>query len=156
MLYKKIGYFLIMFFGFCSCITNRAPEFIKIANVKIASIKNDTVRVKAAAFFKNRNSVSGQLITDKIRVSFKEKEIAKVFAETTEVPANKEFFIPLEAVISTSALFQNNKNDVLSGLLSFVFKKSIVLNFKGKITYRKLFYKKEFFIDANQEIKFIK
>lgn len=153
---KKVSYFLVILFTFNNCTVNKAPEFIKIGDVKVASIKNDTIRVKASAFFKNPNSVSGKLITDKISVSFEEKEIAQVFAETTEIPSNKEFFIPLEAVISTRVLFQKNKNNLLSGLLNFVFKKSIVLNFKGKIMYRKLLYKKEFFIDVNQEIKLIK
>lgn len=150
---KKVLYFIVVLFTFYNCTINKAPEFIKITDVKVASIKNDTVRIKASAFFKNPNSVSGKIITDKIFVSLDGKEIAQVFAETTKLPANKDFFLPLEAVIPTKQLFQKSKNDFLSGLLNIVFKKSIVLNFKGKITYKKLFYKKEFLIDSNQEIK---
>lgn len=150
---KKVLYFLVILLTFYNCTVKKAPEFIKIADVKVASIKNDTVRIKASAFFKNPNSVSGKLITDKISVSFEKKEIAQVFAKTTKLPANKEFFIPLEAVIPTKELFQKSKNDLLSGLLNVVFKKSIILNFKGKITYKKFFYKKEFLIDSNKEIK---
>ena len=106
---KKVIYFLVAVFTLYSCTVNQEPEFIKIADVKVASVKNDTIRVKASAFFKNPNTVSGKISTEKISVYFENQEIAQVFAENTKVPANKEFFIPLEAVIPTKKLFQNNK-----------------------------------------------
>lgn len=150
---KKAIYFLVVLFTFYNCSVKQEPEFIKIADVKVASIKNDTLRVKASAFFKNPNGVSGKIITDKISVFFEHQEIAQVFAEKTKVPANKEFFIPLEVAIPTKELFQNNKNGILSGILNAVFKKTVTLNFKGKLTYKKWFYKKEFLIDSKEEIK---
>jgi hypothetical protein len=150
---KKVIYFLIVFITFYNCTVDKEPEFIKIADVRVSSVKNDTIRVKAAAFFKNPNGVSGKISTDKISVFFENQEIAQVFAEDTRVPANKEFFIPLEAVVPTQKILQGNKNGLLSGILNAVFKKSIVLNFKGKLTYKKWFYKKEFLIDSKEEIK---
>lgn len=150
---KKAIYFLVVLFTFYNCSVKQEPEFIKIANVQVASIKNDTLRVNASAFFKNPNGVSGKIITDKISVFFENQEIAQVFAEKTKVPANKEFFIPLEAVIPTKKILEGNKNGLFSGILSAVFKKSITLNFKGKLTYKKWFYKKEFLIDSKEEIK---
>lgn len=153
---KKKILLIIILFTFFRCTISESPEFVKISNVSIVSIKNDTARVKANAFFKNKNSIGGKLTTDKIGVFFEGDEIAQVFTSTTEVPANKEFFIPLEAVIPTKKLLQNNKNKLISNILNIVLSKTITLHFKGKITYEKFFLTKDFIIDSKEEIKLSK
>lgn len=151
---KNFLYLLLLFLIISSCSVNKQPVFIKVDNVKISSFKNDTIRLKAEAFFENPNDVGGEISTDEIKVIINGAEVAQVSSEEFKVPARKEFVIPLVVVIPAKKVFENNKNGILGGLLNSIINKSIKVQFKGDIEYKVFGFSKEYPVDHIQEIKF--
>ena len=151
---KKAGYFSVLFLLIMSCSVKEKPIFIKVDNVKVVSFATDTVRLKAEAFFKNPNDVGGKISTDEIKIIVNGAEVAQVFAEEFNVPARKEFAIPLTAVIPTKKVFENNKNGILGGLLNSLLNKSVKVQFKGNLKYKVFGFSNTYPIDQVEIIKF--
>ncbi len=136
-----------------SCSVNKEPIFIKVDDIKLVSIKSDTVVLKAFAFFENPNDVGGKISTDEIQIMVNEHEVAQVTADEFKVPARKEFSIPLFASIPTKKLLNTNKNGVLGGLINSILTNKINVRIKGNLEYVVFGFKKEFVVDKSQEIK---
>ncbi|MCL7762858.1 LEA type 2 family protein [Polaribacter sp. Z014] len=151
---KKLLYFILLFTLIISCSVKEQPIFIKVDNVKVSSFRGDTIRLKAAAFFENPNDVGGKISTDEIKVIVNGAEVAQVSSEEFEVPARKEFSIPLTVIIPAKKIFDNNKNGILGGLLNSFLNKSIKVQFKGDIKYKVFGYSSVYPVDEIQEIKF--
>jgi hypothetical protein len=150
---KNTLYFFVLLLLISSCSVKKKPVFIKVDNVKIVSITSDTVRLKAAAFFKNPNAVGGKISTDEIKIIVNGATVATVFVDEFKVPARAEFQVPLTAVIPTKKVFENNKNGILGGLINSILNKSIKIRFKGNLKYKVLGFSKTYPIDTTQEIK---
>ncbi|WP_158841859.1 LEA type 2 family protein [Polaribacter sp. L3A8] len=151
---KNHLYFILLFLVFTSCSVREKPVFIKVDNVAVTSFTGDTIRLKANAFFTNPNDVGGKIATDEIKVIVNGVEVAQVSSDEFEVPARKEFTIPLTVVIPAKKVFGNNKNGVLGGLLNSFLKKSIEVQFKGDLKYKVFGFSSEYPIDEIQNIKF--
>lgn len=136
-----------------SCSVQKKPIFIKVDNVKVVSKNLDTIRLKADAFFENPNDVGGKISTDEIKVIINDTELAQVSSEEFEVPARKEFIVPLYVVIPTKRVFENNRNGILGGLINSVINRSIKVQFKGNLKYKVLGYSNLYAIDNTEEIK---
>jgi len=150
---KNAVYFSIIVLLMSSCSVKKKPIFIKVDNVKIVSVTSDTIRLKAAAFFKNPNDIGGVISTDEIKIIVNGAEIAEVFADEFKVPARKEFSVPLTAVIPTKRIFENNKNGILGGLINSFLNKSIKVQFKGNLKYKVFGFSKTYPIDKTTAIK---
>ena len=150
---KNVLYFSILFLLISSCAVNKKPIFIKVDDVKIVSASSDTIRLKAAAFFENPNSVGGTISTDEIQIIVNGVSIATVSLDEFKVPSRAVFSVPLTAVIPTKKVFQNNKNGILGGLINSLLKKSIKLRFKGNLKYKVFGFSNTYPIDKVQEIK---
>jgi|TARA_B110000908_G_scaffold119821_1_gene140441 hypothetical protein len=150
---KNVLYFSILFLLISSCAVNKKPIFIKVDDVKIVSASSDTIRLKAAAFFENPNSVGGIISTDEIQIIVNGVSIATVSVDEFKVPSRAVFSVPLTAVIPTKKVFQNNKNGILGGLINSLLKKSIKLRFKGNLKYKVFGFSNTYPIDKVQEIK---
>ncbi|OAD44574.1 LEA type 2 family protein [Polaribacter atrinae] len=151
---KNLLYFILLFTLITSCSVKEKPIFIKVDNVKVTSFKGDTIRLKAQAFFENPNDVGGKISTDEIKVIVNGAEVAQVSSDEFEVPARKEFSIPLLVVIPAKKVFDNNKNGILGGLLNSFLNKSIKVQFTGDLKYTVFGYSSIYPIDQIQEIKF--
>ncbi len=150
---KKLIYFTFLLLLITSCAVNKQPIFIKVDNVKVVSLRNDTIRLKADAFFQNPNDVGGKISTDEIKVIVNGAEVAQVSSDEFKVPARKEFTIPLRVVIPAKRVYENNKNGILGGLINSVLNKSVKVQFKGNLKYKFLGFKRDFIVDETQEIK---
>ena len=150
---KNVLFFSILFLLISSCAVNKKPIFIKVDDVKIVSASSDTIRLKAAAFFENPNSVGGIISTDEIQIIVNGVSIATVSVDEFKVPSRAVFSVPLTAVIPTKKVFQNNKNGILGGLINSLLKKSIKLRFKGNLKYKVFGFSNTYPIDKVQEIK---
>ncbi|WBX72435.1 NDR1/HIN1-like protein [Tenacibaculum retecalamus] len=117
------------------------------------SIASDTIRLKATAFFKNPNDIGGKLATDEIKVIVNGEEVAQVSSDEFEVPARKEFNIPLKVVIPAKKIFGDTKNGILGGLINSILTKSIKVQFKGDLKYRVLGFSDVYPIDKTEDIK---
>lgn len=150
---KRLGYFLIFLLLLCSCTIYEKPIFVKVDDVKVLSVASDTIRLKAAVFFKNPNNVGGKIATDQIKVIFNGVAVAQVSSKEFKVPAKKEFSIPLHVVIPTKKVFENNKKGILGGLLNSLLNQSIKVQFKGGLKYHVFGFSKVYEIDKTREIK---
>ncbi|MCT4698804.1 NDR1/HIN1-like protein [Tenacibaculum haliotis] len=149
---KKWGFFIVVLF-IVSCSVKKKPIFIKVDDIKIMSIASDTIRLKATAFFKNPNDIGGKLATDEIKVIVNGEEVAQVSSDEFEVPARKEFNIPLKVVIPAKKIFGDTKNGILGGLINSILTKSIKVQFKGDLKYRVLGFSDVYPIDKTEDIK---
>ena len=150
---RKLVYFLVLFSVILSCSVNKEPVFIKIDNLKLLSVKSDTIRLKANAFFQNPNDVGGKIATDEIKVIVNNTEVAQVSSEEFKVPAKNEFIVPLQVLIPTKKVFENGQNGVLGGLLNSILQKSIKIQFKGDLKYKVFGYSSEYPVDITQDLK---
>ncbi|MFB9057895.1 LEA type 2 family protein [Mariniflexile ostreae] len=114
------------------CSITESPQFIGIENIKVLTSTSKHITFTADALFKNPNAIEGTLKTDAIKVFVNDNEVATVSSERFNVPAKKDFSIPLKTNVPTDSLY-SNKN--LSGLLGSIFSKKIKIQYKGDIKY---------------------
>ena len=150
---KKLIFICAIFLLISSCAVKKKPIFIKVDDVKLLSLKSDTIRLGANAYFKNPNDIGGKISTDEIKVIINGAELAQVSSEEFKVPARKEFTIPLKVVIPAKRVFENNKGGILGGLINSILNKSIKVQFKGDLRYKVLGFSKVYPIDKTEEIK---
>lgn len=150
---KHILFFTVAFLLITSCSVTEQPIFLKVDNIKVTSFSGDTIRLNAEAFFQNPNDVGGKISTDQIKVIVNNEEVAQVSSEEFEVPARKEFTVPLKVVIPTRKILESNGNGVLGGLLNSLLKRSVKVQFKGDIKYKVFGFSSVYPVDQIQEIK---
>lgn len=132
------------------CSINERPQFIGIENIKVLESTSKYVMLTADALFINPNDIGGSLKTDEIKVFVNDNEMATVSTKNFEVPAKKEFIIPLKTNVPTDSLY-SNKN--LSGLLGSLFSKKVKVQYKGDIKYTILGFSHTYSIDKTENIK---
>jgi hypothetical protein len=76
--------------------------------------------------------------------------MASVSTENFNVPAKKEFSIPLKAHVPTDSIF-SDKN--LSGLIETLLTKTLKVQYKGDINYKVLGFSSTYNIDKTEEVK---
>ena len=150
---KKLSFFIVLLVITISCSIKKKPVFFKVDNFEIISLASDTIRLKASAFFKNPNDIGGKLDTDEIKVIVNDVEFAQVSSEEFEVPARKEFSIPVKVAIPSKEVFEKNKNGILGGLINTLFKKSVKVQLKGSVKYKVFGYSDVYLIDKTEDIK---
>lgn len=136
----------ILIFG---CSVSEQPQFIGIENIKVLEYTSKYVTFTADALFINPNFIGGSLKTDEIKVFVNDNEMATVSTESFDVPAKKEFTIPLKTHVPTDSLY-SNKN--LSGLLGSLFNKKIKVHYKGDIKYVVFGFSHTYSIDETEDI----
>ena len=137
-------------FTFFNCTVNEKPEFIGVENIKILESNSDYITFSADALFINPNSIGGELQTDEIKVYIDDNEMASVSTESFNVPAKKEFSIPLKANVPTDSVFSDTH---LSGLIGTLLTKTLKVQYKGDINYKVLGFSFTYNIDQTEEVK---
>ena len=150
---KKLIFICTLLFLISSCAVKKKPVFVKVDDVKLTSLKSDTIRLVANAYFKNPNDIGGKISTDEIKVIVNGAELAQVSSDEFKVPARKDFVIPLKVVIPAKRVFENNKGGILGGLINSVLNKSIKVQFKGDLRYKVLGFSNVYPIDKTEDIK---
>ena len=136
--------------AFLSCTVNEKPTFVGIENIKISESSSKTITFVADALFLNPNDIGGELQTDGIKIFVNNNEMGYVSADKFDVPAKKDFSIPLKATIPTDSIF-SNKN--LSGLLGSLFSKKVKVQYTGDINYKVFGFSHSYGIDETEDIK---
>ncbi|SNR15744.1 LEA type 2 family protein [Tenacibaculum jejuense] len=150
---KNLIYFTALCFLLMNCSVKKKPVFVKVDDIRFVSLKSDTVRLQAKAYFKNENDIGGKLATDEIKVIISGEEVAQVSSEEFKVPANNEFSIPLNVVMPASKVFNDKKNGILGGILNSIINNNLKVRFKGEIKYKVLGFSSTYVIDKTEEIK---
>ncbi len=121
------GLFCLLFLFVFSCKSIKDPEFRKIENLQLGSIKQGKINLTADAVFFNPNKVGATLQSTDLSVFIKEIEVGKVKqGQEVEVPANSEVRLPLEADIETKDILGN-----LGGVLGALLKQELEVHIKG-------------------------
>lgn len=76
--------------------------------------------------------------------------MATLSSESFDVPAKKEFTIPLKVNIPTDSIFLN-KN--IGGLIGSLFSKKIEVKYQGKIKYKVFGFSHSYIVDETENIK---
>ncbi|MFI1772167.1 LEA type 2 family protein [Thalassobellus citreus] len=135
---------------FFNCSVKEKPQFINVDNIKVLESTSKHVTLSADAHFLNPNDIGGELKTDEIKIYVNDNEMASVSTKSFDVPAKKEFLIPLKANIPTDSIF-NNKN--LGGLLGSLFSRKIKVQYKGDIIYKVFGFSYRYNVDETETIK---
>lgn len=147
---KKLIILSTICIALLSCSVNEKPEFIGVENIKVLESTSKFITFTAEAKFINPNDIGGELQTDAIKVFVNNNEIATVSTENFEVPAKKEFSVPLKTKVPTDSLF-SNKN--LGGLIGSLFSKKVKVQYKGEIKYKILGFSHYYNIDQTENVK---
>ena len=139
-----------MLFVFFSCKINEKPEFLRVENIKVLESTSDYLSLTADAYFLNPNNIGGELKSDGIKVFVNENEMATVSSKSFEVPAKKEFSIPLRANIPADSIF-SGKN--IGGLIGSLFSKNIKVQYRGTIKYKALGFTYTYDVDKTENVK---
>jgi hypothetical protein len=147
---KKLIILLTLYCTFIGCTITEKPEFIGLENIKVLESTSKFIYIGADAFFINPNDIGGKLKTDEIKVFINDNELATVSTESFDVPAKKEFFIPLKTRVPTDSLFSDKS---IGSLLGSLFSKKIKVQYKGDIKYTILGFSHSYCIDKTENIK---
>ncbi|QHI34760.1 hypothetical protein IMCC3317_01040 [Kordia antarctica] len=135
-----------------SCKVKEKPLFVKVDNIVIVDATLETIELTADAYFINQNDVSGSLESKGIEVFVNDISVANVTSESFEVPARKEFSIPLKVIIPTKEVYENNKNGLLDGILNSIVNKKMKVQYKGTITYSTFGFSYDYIVDKTQDV----
>lgn len=138
---------LITFFN---CSVNEKPEFIGIENIKILESTPEYIVLTADAFFENPNIISGELQVNDIKVYVNDSEMASVSSKNFEVPAKKDFSIPLTANVPIDSIFGDEN---LSSLIGSLLTKKMKVQYKGVINYKVLGFSHSYYVDKTEDVK---
>lgn len=138
---------LLIFF---SCSVNEKPKFININNIKVKESNSKFITITADAFFENPNDIGGELKTDALKVIINDNELASISTKSFNVPAKKEFSIPLTVNISTDSLL-SNKN--LGSIIGSLFSQKAKVQYKGSIKYKVFGFSHAYPVDETETIK---
>ncbi|WP_298498509.1 LEA type 2 family protein [uncultured Algibacter sp.] len=147
---KKLIILSTICIALISCSVNKKPEFIGVENIKVLESTSKYITFTANAKFINPNDIGGELQTDEIKVFVNDNEMASVSTEKFEVPAKKEFSIPLKTNVPTDSLFSNKS---LGGLIGSLFSKKVKVQYKGEIKYKVLGFSHYYNIDQTENVK---
>lgn len=147
---KKLIILLTITVCFLSCKVKETPEFLRVENIQVTDSNSKFVVLTANAFFNNPNSVGGTLETEGIIITVNDIEVATVSSKAFDVPAKKEFSIPLTANIPTKKILNLNN---LSGILNSVLNKSMKVHYKGEIKYKILGFSHKYLVDETEDVK---
>lgn len=139
-----------VFMCFISCSVKEKPEFVRVQNIKIIDANSNYVNLSADALFKNPNTISGNLLTDGIKVFVNDIKMATIISEEFKVPAKKEFTIPLKVNIPSDSIFNNQG---IAGLIGSLLSKKVKVQYKGDIKYKVLGFSHKYHIDKTEDIK---
>ncbi len=138
---------LITFFN---CSVNEKPEFIGVENIKILESTPEYIVLTADAFFENPNIISGELQVNEVKVYVNDSEMASVSSKNFEVPAKKDFSIPLTANVPIDSIFGDEN---LSSLIGSLLTKKMKVQYKGIINYKVLGFSHTYEVDKTEEVK---
>jgi hypothetical protein len=147
---KRFVILLTILFTFFNCKVKEKPVFVNVDNVKILTSTSTSIVLTADAVFLNPNTIGGQLKTDAIKIYINDNEVGYVSADAFEVPAKKEFTLPLQATVPLDSIFSRK---TIGGLIGSLFSQNLKVNYKGAISYKALGLSYTYNLDETETIK---
>lgn len=133
---KKIM-ILLLTASLWSCSSPQEPEFLRLEQIKATNISTTKINFTGEAVFYNPNAIGGSLTSTDILVTTNGIEVATISQDkTTSIPANAEFSVPVHFNTSPEKIFGDDTKSILSGVINALLKKSVDLQFKGKVHFK--------------------
>ncbi len=151
-MFKKHYFLALSALLLISCSITKKPQFKHVAAIKIAQMSLQNVTLEADAVFENPNHIEGRLSVDDIHVFVNEIDMGSISAETFEVPARKEFSIPIRGTFSLAKIYNDHKKGFLGNLLNTLNTQNIDVKYVGKITYYLGSFSHSYAIDKTEKI----
>lgn len=147
---KRIIILSTIWLTFLNCSVNEKPEFLGVENIKILESTPEYIILTADAFFENPNIIGGELQVNNIKVFVNNNEMASVSSKNFEVPAKKDFSIPLTANVPVDSIFGDEN---LSSLIGSLLTKKMTVQYKGMINYKVSGFLHTYDVDKTEEVK---
>lgn len=149
---QKLILLLTLTISIVSCSIKEKPIFLDIEDIKIAHSDSKIISLTATARFKNPNDVGGNLKSDNIAILINDIQLAKVSSKSFDIPAKKEFTVPLNVDISTDSILNIKGSDALSSLVQSLINKEIKVQYKGDLVYKTFGFSYTYPIDKTKLI----
>nr|WP_321224624.1 LEA type 2 family protein [uncultured Psychroserpens sp.] len=150
---RKLILLLTVTITMMSCSVNEKPIFKGIEDIEVVDSNSQIITLTATALFENPNDVGGNLKSDDISIYVNDIKLAKLSSESFDVPARKEFTIPLKVDISTDSILKMRGTDAIGSLLSSLINKQIKVQYKGDIVYKTFGFSYTYPIDETEMVK---
>ncbi|MEM6526468.1 MAG: LEA type 2 family protein [Bacteroidota bacterium] len=128
---KVTGFIVILAFAVSCKNVDKAPEFRRVGNVKVAKVDGKEALLKGDAFFYNPNKASMFLKRVDIDVFLEEKRIGAINQSLKmKVEGESEFKVPVDATFKVSDV------GLLNGIMSLLGGKKMTVRYAGKVKLR--------------------
>ena len=135
-----------------ACERPQEPEFLRMKDVKVSNLSFQEVTIEGNAEFRNPNPYGITLTNVDLDIGVEGKKVGNIRqTEKAEIPAKKDFEIPVVANVKTSDLSM----DLLGSALSLLGKKSdkkIDVTYQGTITVEAMGVPIQIPVDDKKEI----
>ena len=149
---QKLILLLTVVISITSCTIKEKHVFLGIEDIKVANSNSKIISLAATARFKNPNDLSGNLKSDAISILINDIQLAQVNSESFDVPAKKEFTVPLNVDISTDSILGIKGSDAISSLLQSLINKQIKVQYKGNLIYKTFGFSYTYTVDKTKMI----
>ena len=150
---RKLILLLTITMSTMSCTVKEKPIFLGIENIEVIGSNSKSITLKATALFENPNDVGGNLKSDTISIYVNDIKLATLSSQSFDVPAGKEFTIPLKVTISNDSILKMRGRDAISSLIHSLLKKKIKVQYKGNLVYKTSGFSYTYPIDETKMVK---
>lgn len=150
---RKLILLLTLAISMMSCTVKEKPVFIGIEDIEVVDSNSKSITLTATALFENPNDVGGNLKSDDISIYVNDIKLAKLSSESFDVPARKEFTIPLKVDISTDSILKIRGTEAIGSLLNSLINKKIKVQYKGELIYKTFGFSYTYPIDETEMVK---
>jgi len=144
---------LTLCFSIYSCSVKEPPLFKGIENIEVVDSNSKMISLKADAIFENQNDVGGEIKSDNISIYINDIKLAQLSSDNFDVPARKEFTVPLKVNISTDSILKIKGTNAIGSLLNSLINKQIKVQYKGDIVYKKFGFSYVYPVDETEMVK---
>jgi LEA14-like dessication related protein len=150
---RKLILLLTVTMSILSCTIKEKPIFKGVEDIKVVDSNSRLITLTATALFENPNDLGGSLKSDAISIYLNDIKFAKLSSESFDVPARKEFMIPLNVDISTDSILKIRGTDAIGSLLNSLINKQIKVQYKGDLMYKTFGFSYTYPIDETEMVK---
>ncbi len=138
-----------------SCSGLKTPEYVGVKDINVSKIVNDSITINAALQFNNPNQLGGMLVLKNMHAEVNAIDLGFLKNQELEVPAKKEFLVPLELKLSYGQLFDSKKG-LLGTLLTSILTNEVEVKLDGNAVFKKFLIKKTYPIQFSKKVKIVK
>ena len=143
-----VSFFVFLFFT--SCKYDVYPVFSGVNSIDIKESSSKGITIQSDLVFLNPNQIGGILQAKNIHILVNDIDLGTLNTPDFQVPAEKEFVIPITFQITYDKIIKNN---ILNNLLTSFINKELKIYYKGTVHYKYGIISYDYPIDYTEIIK---